>query len=269
MDNIQEKIDELSVKIEALSESRALFEEVLQDDELDQETREEAEKDLAEVIQRISELEQKVKQCESQKNLVNELPNLPKLDVRLHKKSGICQIFERGNADGCITIFMNAMDYTKNGLKLMHEFIENNEKIVDSDKKYLPNIDPTLYNIYFEYDIRNQGKYNDLATRKYVNAVIEKSKQWEQGEYSAEFDLPGNIDIDIGYHPKIKDLRIDKPGFSGIKYLAASYRANQILRFHGKNKLDLATVRENTIAELFEGNSQLTLAAVSVENEGK
>ena len=185
---------------------------------------------------------------------------MPQLDIKMNKKTGEVVLTEIGNADSReYTTYMDSYDYTRKGLKVWRNAIKDNEEIEEADEAYLKYVDPTIYNAYLEWDRANEDKnYSEKAATMYVNSVIQRQKSLDEGLKGieqAEVHMPGNVKVDIGWHPRKRDARPEgeneAKGFKKLKYFLASHRANKILEHHDKpgffrkNKMDLATVKDN------------------------
>lgn len=131
------------------------------------------------------------------------------------------------------------------------------------DKKYLKNIDPTIYQAYLKWDQQNAKDFGRSAAEMYVDSVITRSKNLEYGHKLEDVEMPGKITVDIGYHMREHNKRPDDvQGFRKLKNLIASHRANRILKNHSEKNMDLATVKDNRWK--FRGTITALLASAGI-----
>lgn len=188
-----------------------------------------------------------------------------KVDLDINKKTGVCKIitndFER-------QIEMNAADYSRKGLKKFRKDLLTIEDIAKEDQKYIKNIDPTIYKAYLEYDYwAREDSDAPSASKMYVNSVIQKSKALEQGKINEEVQMPGKINVDIGWHPRMKNVREKTQKFRKIRDFVGNFRANKILKNHGApgvmawKKMNIANIVDNRrmIRTLILGMSSIAM----------
>lgn len=188
-----------------------------------------------------------------------------KVDLDIHKKTGVCKITSEGFET---QIEMDAADYSRKGLKKFRKDLLKIEDIVKEDQKYIKNIDPTIYKAYLEYDYwAGENSEAPSASEMYVNSVIQKSKALEKGKVNEEVQMPGKINVDIGWHPRMKNVREKTQKFRRIRDFVGNFRANKILRNHGApdimawKKMNIANIVDNRrmIRTLMLGMSSIAM----------
>ena len=168
-----------------------------------------------------------------------------KVNLDINKKTGKCKITSN---DLEFETKMDAADYTRRALRKFRKELLKNHNISDEDKVYIENIDPTIYKAYKEYDSKTEGK--NQVVKKYIDSVIKKSKALEKDE-NVEVDMPGKVNVDIGWHPTQKNIRDKEQGFKKLKNIFASRRADRILKKHGMpgvfswKRMNIANVSDN------------------------
>ena len=203
----------------------------------------------------------------------------PKLDLDINKKTGEVRLTQKGDEENSnekytYLTFMDAYDYTQEGLKIWKNTIQTNENIAEEDKKYIEKVDPTIYNAYLEWDRENDAekKYGKSAAGMYVKAVIARAKNIEKWQDLEEVEVPGNITVDINWK-RAKSQRPDNVQKFSLKNWMASRKANKILKGHDKKHMDLATVKSGWWKKLLLGTAiGATLiggSGVALLNQGK
>lgn len=219
-------------------------------------------------IEKANEIRTKMAKILGVKETIENTHESGKVNIDLNKKTGVCKIVGEGFEK---EIKMDASDYTRKGLKKFKEDLLKNENISKEDREYVKNIDPTLYKAYLEYDNANQDKNNSMA-KMYVNAVIAKSKAIETDKKIENVKMPGKVNIDIGWHPRMKNTREKEQKFKAFKDILSRFRANKILKKHGVpgvvfwKKLDIANVSDNRklIGGIIAGTSTLAALGTAV-----
>jgi hypothetical protein len=147
----------------------------------------------------------------------SEKIDLPKLDLYLNMKTGECILNDEKN-EKKYELTIDSENYTKNYLRSQIEYISNYYKISDDDKEYLKNIDSTILKAYMLFDSENKEKYNKLAAKMYIDAVICNAKKLSHGVKINEEDInmPGDIEIDLKFNLKQKDGRKSEDKFKGL-----------------------------------------------------
>lgn len=216
-------------------------------------------------IEKANEIRTKMAEILGIKESIDNTTEPKKVNIELNKKTGACKVFSDGFEK---TIKMDLYDYTRKGLKKFREYLLKKENVSIEDKKYIKNIDPTIYKAYLEYDNASQDK-NNTVSKMYIDAVIKKSKALEIDKKVEDANMPGNINIDIGWHPTMKNTREKGEKF---KNLLSSFRSNKILKKHGipgvlfSKKLGIANVSDNRkiIGGLIAGTSALAALGTAV-----
>lgn len=187
-----------------------------------------------------------------------------KVDLDINKKTGACKIKSK---DFEMQIEMDAADYSRKGLKQFRQNLLRIEEIEQEDQKYIKNIDPTIYKAYLEYDYEKENTEDFSAARMYVESVIKKSKAFDKGKIDEEVQMPGKINVDIGWHPRMKNAREKTQKFRKIRDFVGNFRANKILKKHGApdimnwKKMNIANIVDNRrmIRSLILGMSSIAM----------
>ena len=199
----------------------------------------------------------------------------PQLDLKINKKTGEAILIQNGDKIHPFVTYMDAWDYSKEGQENCIKTIQENEGISDEDKRYLENVDPTIYNAYLEWERAvdpQNTKYGKSAAEMYVKAVIAREKNLEARKELENVEMPGKVTVDIGWHPRRKNQRPEDVEKFSLKNLWASRKADKILRHHDPKHMDLAEVKSNRrkwVALVGTIGALLTGGAISKLGPGK
>ena len=219
----------------------------------------------------------KVKENENPQKKEPQPPveKFPRLDLKINKKTGEAILIQNGDKIHPFVTYMDAWDYSKEGQENCIKTIQENEGISDEDKRYLENVDPTIYNAYLEWERAvdpQNTKYGKSAAEMYVKAVIAREKNLEAGKELENVEMPGKVTVDIGWHPRRKNQRPEDVEKFSLKNLWASRKADKILRHHAPKHMDLAEVKSNRgkwVALVGTIGALLTGGAISKLGPGK